>query len=699
MRLPRPSAPSIATALAMLGLGCEAQSIPGQTGHPWVGTPASLRAQLTGPGNRSSLPHHFGFKTDRGDSVPVVVQELDYDGDYVAATGTAEESERSAFLLKGDSNEMYGWLVLPDRDLAYEYTTSPGGDVLVRRVAVRSILPVCNDGPAQPGAAAAIHAPLAEPMGGPPHVGTYDGLADTNKLQSRPGASKVLYMDFSVLTLARGELFLAWQGVASAYSAFEVNVTTDVAIYEATPARNRGKACIKNEDGRSACYVNSFGTTRCCDIYNKGNGNYQGLTLAHEFGHMMGLDHDGNASTEYFTGFSTYKWVPLMGDSTPERSWGAQALYQWSKGEYTGANNKEDDLSIITRNLPFREDDIVDAKALIINGSQVASVENRGQIANNTDTDAFTFTIGSGGGHAKLLLERIEVLGGGMLDVDAELQRVEGQSIAKSNDKAARTASFDVDLAAGAYTLVVKGGAEGTPASGFSSYASLGFYGISGTITGASVAGTGGTGGVSGTGGTGGRGGTGGSGAGTGGATASRDAGAGSGGRIGSGDAGPYPDRPDAGSQDSGRDVARDVSAPEGTGGAGSGGISLGTGGASATGGSSGSGGTDAAGATGGSRAAGGVTGAGGSVGSGTSQVAGGSPGSGGVSATGGSQSTGGKGGSTAHNDTDASTSTGCSCNLERSQGVGVSGWFAVIGILLMRRRIRRSQARAGTEP
>ncbi len=688
-----PQARSTASRIALLalfGLGCEAEELArtmGSSGPLSVGTPASIRARALAQG-RPGSPHAFALKTDQGDEIPVVAQSYDYDGDYVAVTGTAEESARSAFMLKGDSSEMYGWLVLPDRDLAYEYTTSSGGEVRVRPVPVQAILPVCNDGPARLPESPSFEPPLAEPAGDVPHVGTYDGVADTNKLQSRPGASKVLFMDFSALTLARSELFLAWQGVASAYSAFEVNVTTDLAVYEATSARNRGKACIKNEEGRSTCYVNSFGTTRCCDIYNKGNGNYQGLTLAHEFGHMMGLDHDGNASTEYFNGFSTYKWVPLMGDSTPEKSWGAQALYQWSKGEYTGANNKEDDLAIITKNLPFRADDIPNAKELILSGTQVSSLENRGQIANNTDTDTFTFTIGSGGGHAKLLVERIEVLGGGMLDVDAEIQSASGTSIAWNNDKAARTATLDVDLSAGSYRLIVKGGAEGTPDNGFSAYASLGFYGISGTITGAEPSGAGGAGGSSGTGGagggpgtlgTGGRPGTGGSTGGAGGA-GGRGGSFGSGGRSSSGDAGTYPVGSDASARDGGMDVARDGSRSDSATG--------GTGGAAVSGGSSGAGGRGSGGATqtGGK---GGATSAGGAAGSSTSRAAGG--GAGGGERTGGSQSKGGSGGAGSHSSAAPASASGCSCNLEARRGHGPGVLIACLGILLALRRARRS--------
>jgi|GEM_PF-2807300 len=700
MRLSRLGASSIPLLAAILNLGCDAQSISVPTeqfGSSLVGTPASIRAEAIGPGSGPSMEHHFEIKTDRGELVPVVAQSYEYDGDYMAVTGAADGSDRSAFLFKGDSKEIYGWLVLPDRDLAYEYTTSAGGDVFVKRVPVTSILPVCNDGPAQPSTAPASEPPLAEPAGEPPHVGTYDGSADPQKLQSRPEASKVLFLDFSVLSLAPAELWLAWQGVASAYSAFEVNVTTDSAVYDATPAKDRGKACILDEDGRSTCYVNIFGTSRCCTIYNKGNGNYQGLTTAHELGHMMGLDHDGSSGTEYFTGFAEYKWVPLMGDCTPKASWGTQALYQWSKGEYTGANNKEDDLAIINKNLPFRADDIPDTKALIVDGVQVSSVENRGQIASNSDTDTFTFTIEAGGGHAKLLIERIEVLGGGMLDVDAEIQNAGGESIAKSNDKAARTASFDVDLAAGAYRLIIKGGAEGTPQSGFSNYSSLGYYGISGTLTGAAANGTGGAGGTAGTGGTGGAGGAGGSVGATGGAGGASTAG---GGQGGSRDAGTSRDGSDGGARDGSGDLAAE-GPPSGTGGAGSGG-SAGSGGTTARGGNGGSGdamptggesGSGGAMSTGGESGSGGATSAGGIAGNSTPPTGGGSFGSAGAAATSGSQNSGGNGGaSSGTGSTTATRSAGCSCELERPKGRQASGLAGFLIVLLVLRRIRRSR-------
>jgi MYXO-CTERM domain-containing protein len=222
------------------------------------------------------------------------------------------------------------------------------------------------------------------------------------------------------------------------------------------------------------------------------------------------------------------------------------ALYQWSKGEYSSATRTEDDFALIDRHLDYRADDIPSTKPLSFQGTTVAAASNWGQIGRNTDTDSFSFRIGSAGGRADLRIDRIEYLGGAMLDVDAALVNASGTSVMQHNAPVARHAELDVALEAGDYTLVIKGGAEGTPANGFSNYSSVGFYSIDGTVTGAvdtgggsggmgGGAGTGGMGGaVGGVGGSGGIGGSGGlSGAGTGGSAGSL--GGGSGGSIAGG--------------------------------------------------------------------------------------------------------------------------------------------------------------------
>jgi MYXO-CTERM domain-containing protein len=110
-----------------------------------------------------------------------------------------------------------------------------------------------------------------------------------------------------------------------------------------------------------------------------------------------------------------------------------------------------------------------------------------------TDTDTFTFQIGSSGGNATLTIDRIEYLGGAMLDVLATLKNSSGTAIATSNPTAVRSASISQTLTAGSYSLVIQGGNEGTAANGFTAYSSIGYYGIEGTITGAVTTGTGGS--------------------------------------------------------------------------------------------------------------------------------------------------------------------------------------------------------------
>jgi len=306
-----------------------------------------------------------------------------------------------------------------------------------------------------------------------------------------------------------------------------------------------------------------------------------------------------------------YKWYPKMGNyyfGYDEEN----SLFQWSKGEYAGALDTEDMLATISSQLPYRDDDIVGTRALEITGSNtVSSDTNRGLIERNTDTDSFTFQIGPAGGRATLTVDRLEYAGGGMLDVLATLRDAGGAEVASGNDIAARSATLDVTLGEGTYTLVVQGGAEGTPSNGFSSYGSLGYYGIDGTISGVVVPGTGGSGGAGGESGT-----TGGQGSGGGGT------GGGTGGEATGG-------------------VATGGASTGGTGGLASGGQATGgeTGG-TATGGvvSGGTGGTATGGVATGGAGTGGVQATGGAS---TGGIVTGGAGTGGVQATGGA-STGG---------------------------------------------------------
>jgi hypothetical protein len=441
-----------------------------------------------------------------GASVVGTVEHHAVDGDRVSLSGAAD-APGSRFMLKSHGNEVHGWLVLRDSNRAYTYDTVDG--VLeITEVPVERIYPVC-DLPRRPASERAqFRELLAAPSAAPPFIGSYMG-EDLMRLQSRPGAPKVIYLDIresmngdTPIDFSKEEMWKGWASVAAGFSSFDVNVTTDSEVYEAAGVPNSGIAVFEPTDERAQCVLGAFGTREACEIFTgpgaePEEGYGVGRTTLHELGHLMGLDHDGTGSEEYFNGFSEFDWAPIMGNYYAHA--GNDALNQWSKGEYSGANNEEDDLEILSQSFEYLDDDIPGAQPLQISGTDVSADDNWGQIARTADSDDFTFTIGSSG-HATLNVERIEYIGGSMLDVDARIVNANGEELAANNPKAARGARLDLDLPAGDYTLVVRGAAEGTPSNGFSNYSSIGFYGIRGTITGA-VIGTGGTSGAGGMGG------------------------------------------------------------------------------------------------------------------------------------------------------------------------------------------------------
>jgi hypothetical protein len=131
---------------------------------------------------------------------------------------------------------------------------------------------------------------------------------------------------------------------------------------------------------------------------------YIAEAISHEVGHNLGLNHDGTSTQGYYTGQGSGAtgWAPIMGVGY------YQPLSQWSKGEYPGANNNEDDLSIITNSnngFGYRSDDAGN-NALTLNdlsllgqnplNNSLIDIRQFGIIERNTDQDWFRFTTGSG---------------------------------------------------------------------------------------------------------------------------------------------------------------------------------------------------------------------------------------------------------------------------------------------------------------
>ncbi len=455
-----------------------------------LGTPASILDDVIKANTR--VTSVFTLLSSSAEKIRLDVEDFYYKDGTLSMSGKAQESENSDFILKGDRDEIYGWVLFKNRKIAYEYTTDDKKNVIVAQVPVSKVFCVDDFTELKTGYNPKIPDFLYKTLPPIPHIGDYPGT-NVNELQSLPGATKVLYLNITgvmngedPISQTKDDIWKTWQCVAGGFSMFEVNVTTDPNVYEQAGVVNSGIAKFKNSGGTSSSPVHAFGTTSSSTVYRQDDGYGTGRTCTHELGHLLGVyDFGGSPGGTYFVGFPDFKWVPIMGNYWYGDPWNEDALFQWSKGEYNSSNTKENFLDSASKYLQYREDDIPETVPLTFTGTSQIEIENNyGQITPNTDSDGFTFEIAGNSGNVNLKIDRIEYLGGAMLDVCASILDESGTVIATHNADAARFALLETDLPEGKYTLLIEGGAEGTPQTGFSNYGSLGFYGIDGTISG-----------------------------------------------------------------------------------------------------------------------------------------------------------------------------------------------------------------------
>jgi hypothetical protein len=363
------------------------------------------------------------------------------------------------------------------------------------------------------------------------------------KLHSRPGASRTLFLDFNgggvsgtawnayrkvkewdVLAydtdgkpgaFSREEvadMAEIWQQVAEDFIPFDVDVTTEdpgklgptvgwVLVTRSTDADARP---LPEPKAGGVAYVNTFGYGQT-DFYSPLFVYYDNLgspaavadAASHEIGHMVGLTHDGTTvSLNRGKGRSgNLSWSPIMSLDHSAR------ITQWSRGDYRGATNSQDDVGILTGSLGLRRDDhedtrfatgtplAVNSRGHIIASDPYAAEErrnpkNRGVSEDHDDIDVFVFNSGAGtvdihidpardAAHAKSR-------DGANLDIQATLYNARGKKIASTDPRNDNAANLKVKVPAGRYTIEVTG--VGSTVAPYSSYGSLGQYFISGTI-------------------------------------------------------------------------------------------------------------------------------------------------------------------------------------------------------------------------
>ncbi len=354
-------------------------------------------------------------------------------------------------------------------------------------------------------------------VAGPEEVPVPAPLSDTFKLHSRPGSNRVIYLDFdghdaagSIWAQGRSDTYAepwsqdgngssfndserrliqeVWRRVAEDYAPFDVDVTTE----DPGQDRIRRSGSADQQYGTrvafspniiytctcgGVAYVNVFNLTSQHDYYQPAwvvaasNRSAKALAEAasHEAGHNLSLRHDGTSEVGYYGGHGD--WAPIMGVGY------YRTLSQWSRGEYAGANNQEDDVAKMkTAGVPAVPDDHGDG---VSGGTPLTSdtVDVSGIISSRGDKDAFTFS--TSGGQVSVTVAGVG--DGPNLDPSLTLVNSSGSTVSASNP-AGLTATINTTVGAGTYALVVDGVGAGDPATtGYSDYGSLGFYTLTGT--------------------------------------------------------------------------------------------------------------------------------------------------------------------------------------------------------------------------
>lgn len=378
---------------------------------------------------------------------------------------------------------------------------------------------------------------------------------DTFRLHSNPGSTYKVYLDFdghtttgtqwnsywgvssfysSAYSLDGSEAFTAtelvriqqiWQRVAEYFAPFNIDVTTEDPGTAGLTRSGSGdttfgtRVVVTDEGGKGyggIAWIGSFdwSTGEAAFVYANNlsdNVKFIADAAAHEAGHTLGVNHDGQASgtgtTEYYYGHGSgvTDWAPVMGAGYYAN------IVQWSNGGYTGATQKEDDLSIITTQnsgVTYAADEagntLATAAALRgVTAGGVTAVESWGVISGSgsrNDVDVYRIDVGAGGSIDLAISSwtKVHVSGSAtplydassftMLDLSAVLTDQAGQVIAVSNDPGRLDAAVSASgLAAGSYYLVLDGVGVGDPTAatptGYTEYGSLGQYMIRGSYS------------------------------------------------------------------------------------------------------------------------------------------------------------------------------------------------------------------------
>ena len=406
-------------------------------------------------------------------------------------------SERDRMFLSWQKDKARGLVMLPSENLAYEIL-GEDGNYTVREWLYGDVL--CAT-PLAGGDSADTGIPPPDKRAARTAAARITA-AEVPTLQSRPGAPHVIYLDFDGETvtgsnwapagqsiaapaarMSASQVRETWDRVRRDFEPFAVNITTVRADYDNADIASKIHCVITSNDQAApgaggVAYLDSFSSTwpgdKVCWSFQDYNAKDCAEVISHELGHTFGLGHDGRITPAevYYEGHGSGEtgWAPIMGIGYYRQ------LTQWSRGEYSSANNQQDDIAIISSewNLPRASDDHGDSSTA---ATAITGDRGDGILARTTDNDFFSITLDPGS-HTIFAIPSAF----GNLDLELRVETPGGTVLATANptDQLSVSATFNLTSRQPVMLRVAARGKPEILGTGYSSYGSLGSYSLSG---------------------------------------------------------------------------------------------------------------------------------------------------------------------------------------------------------------------------
>lgn len=328
------------------------------------------------------------------------------------------------------------------------------------------------------------------------------------KLNSHPAAAATIFLDFdghyvnsgmwnngvpfncNAAALSSTQITEIFNRVAEDFRPFDLNITTDSAVFIAAPYDKRIRIIVTSTSNwypgvGGVAWVGSFiwGDDTPGFVFSNLLVDAKPIAEAcsHESGHALGLSHqsryDGNDCSNPIEtynsgmGYGQAAWAPLMGNSY------GRNITNWNNGPTPwGCNSVQDNLSIITsvNGFGYRPDDFSDAVVSNATALPVGTFSINGIISTNIDKDAFKLTLPQPALY-HFTAQPFSALAnneGANLDIKLEIYNEAGSLINSYNPNEALDITIDTNLNAGTYYFVLDGAGN----NNIGEYGSLGAY-------------------------------------------------------------------------------------------------------------------------------------------------------------------------------------------------------------------------------